>query len=380
MIPYGRQDITDEDVDAVIKTLKSDFLTQGPVIEEFEKKFAAYCGVKYAVAISSCTAGLHLACLALDLGRGGKLWTVPNTFVASANCGLYCGADVDFVDIDPDTWNISVPALEEKFKAAQASGTLPDILVPVHFSGQSCDMKAIKALSDRYGFKIVEDAAHCTGASYDGRKVGDCRYSDMAVFSLHPVKIITTGEGGVITTNSEETYKRLLRLRTHGITRNPAEMTRKPDGPWYFEQLDLGYHYRITDIQAALGLSQMARMDGYVKRRQELVARYNKKLAGLKLKLPTVSKDCVSSWHLYVVRVDASRRREIFDKLRADGIGANVHYIPVHTHPYFKELGFKEGMYPEGERYYAEAITLPLYPALTEEQQDYICDRLAAAL
>ena len=383
MIPYGRQDITQADIDAVTEVLKSDFLTQGPKIAEFEEKFAKLCGVKYAVALSSCTAALHLACLALDLKEGESAWTSPNTFVATSNGALYCGADVDFVDIDPDTWNMSVSALEEKLIAAEKNGSLPKIVLPVHFAGQSCDMEAIHKLSKRYNFKIVEDAAHCIGASYKGKPVGTCDYSDMAVFSLHPVKIITSGEGGMITTNSKETYEKLLRLRTHGITKDPALMAEKDGGAWYFEQQDLGYHYRLTDIQAALGISQMDRLDQYIARRRELVERYQSRLASLPLQLPANIPDSDSSWHIYVVMLTpevAKTRREVFDAMRGAGIGVNVHYIPVYRHPYYKELGFKAADYPETEKYYESAITLPLFPTLTNEQQDYICDTLAGIL
>lgn len=370
MIPYGRQHITQDDIDAVVETLQSDFLTQGPKIDEFERAFAAYCGVKYAVAVSSCTAGLHLAYMAAGLGPEKLLWTVPNTFVATANAALYCGADVDFVDIDPNTWNMSAEALEEKLKTAQ---TIPDIVAPVHFAGQSCDMKAISALADQYGFNVIEDAAHCAGAGYNEEKIGACTFSGAAVFSLHPVKIITSGEGGIVTTNSEEMYQKMLRLRTHGITKDAAFLNNKDVGPWYFEQLDLGYHYRMTDIQAALGLSQLARLDGYIEKRRVLVARYNDLFADADLQLPAVIGGAAPSWHLYAVLVpDAARRREIFESMRAAGIGVNVHYIPVHTHPYFQNHGFKDAHFPVSEEYYSRAITLPLYPALTQDEQDYV--------
>lgn len=378
MIPYGRQEITQDDIDAVVETLKSDFLTSGPAIEKFEKRVAEYCGVKYAVAVASCTAALHIAYLSLGLGKGKRLWTSPNTFVATANAALYCGADVDFVDIDPETFNLSVSALEAKLVEAEKNGTLPDIVTPVHFSGQSCDLKQIKSLADKYGFDVVEDGAHCIGASYDGQKVGSCTYSKACVFSFHPVKIITTGEGGLVTTNDEEVYQALLRLRTHGITRGPALLHDKDQGSWYFEQVDLGYHYRITDLQCALGTSQMDRLDDYVGRRQELAERYTQKLKHLPLQLPTVLDDCESSWHLYVVLIDgdAAKRREIYDKMRDAGIGVNVHYIPVYAHPYYQELGFDSAGCPNNEAYYRRAITLPLFPGLTEEEQDYICETL----
>ncbi len=382
MIPYGRQDITQEDIDAVVTALKSDFLTQGPVVEEFEKKVAAYCGVKYAVAAASCTAGLHIAYLALGMGPGKRVWTSPITFVSTANAALYCGAAVDFVDIDPVTVNISVSALEEKLKRAEKDGTLPDIVAPVHFSGRSCPLEDIRSLSRQYGFKIVEDAAHSIGADYHGRKTGSCEYSDMAVFSTHPVKIITTGEGGIVTTNDEGLYKKLLRLRTHGITREREQMHNKDEGAWYFEQLDLGYHYRITDIQCALGISQMGRLDEYVERRRALAERYNAKLAGLPLQLPRTGDNSGSSWHIYVVTLegDIPPRRTVFDRMREKGIGVNVHYIPVYQHPYYRQFGFREKDFPAAERYYERALTLPLYPGLTHDEQDYICDTLTRIL
>ncbi len=384
MIPYGRQDITEDDIQAVAEVLRSDFLTQGPAIAAFEESFARYCGVKYAVAVSSATAGLHIACLALGAKPGKLVWTSANTFVASANCALYCGADVDFVDIDPHTWNMSVDALRKKLAAAKAAGKLPDIVIPVHFSGQSCDLAAMRDLSREYGFKIIEDAAHCAGASYRGKKVGSCDYSDLCVFSLHPVKIITSGEGGIVTTNSKEIYDRMMRLRTHGITRDPAQMTKPSEGPWYFQQLDLGYHYRMTDIHAVLGSSQLRRIDGYVERRRDIVARYDDHLKNLPITLPTVMDDSDSSWHLYVIRVHENgarkSRNEVFDFLREKGIGVNLHYIPVYLHPYFEDLGFKPGLCPEAESYYAQAITLPLFPAMKDEDVDYVCQCVKEAV
>ncbi len=384
MIPYGRQDISEEDIEAVVSVLKSDFLTQGPGIPAFEQAFAHYCGVKYAVAVSSATAGLHIACLALGLKEGGLLWTVPNTFVASANCGRYCGADVNFVDIDPKTWNMSVSALKKKLEQAKEKGRLPDVVVPVHFSGQSCDMVSIRALSEQYGFKIVEDAAHCAGASYMGRKIGDCAYSDLCVFSLHPVKIITSGEGGIVTTNSKELYESLLRLRTHGITREDAQMTHKSDGPWYFQQLELGYHYRMTDIHAALGKSQLGRLDEYVQKRNDIAAKYKQRLQHLPLQLPHVEGSCINSYHLFVIRLRLQEiektHQQVFDEMRTAGIGVNLHYIPVHMQPYYQQFGFKTGDFPEAEQYYREAITLPLYPALRDDEVEYVCASLERIL
>ena len=384
MIPYGRQEITDEDVQRVVDVLKSDYLTQGPVIDNFEREFADYCGAKYAVAVSSCTAALHISCLSLNVGEGDILWTVPNTFVASANCGLYCNATIDFVDIDPDTWNISIPALEKKLVTASRENKLPKAIVPVHFSGRSCDMRAIKKLSEKYGFAIIEDAAHSIGASYENEKVGSCAYADLTCFSTHPVKIITTGEGGIVTTNDEKLYKKLLCLRTHGITRDPNQMTKEPDGPWYFEQIMLGYHYRMTDLQAALGLSQMGRVDKYVDTRRQLARRYHDKLRELPLQLPQNEDIDTSSWHIYVVRLQldkiAKTQKTVFDEMRSADIGVNLHYIPVHFHPYYQKLGFKKGDFPQCEQYYREALTLPLYPGLTHKEQDYICDTLRKIL
>lgn len=386
MIPYGRQDITDEDIQSVVDVLKSDFLTQGPQIEALEKKFAAYCGSKYCVAVSSCTAGLHLACLALGLKKDDVMWTVPNTFVASANCGLYCAASVDFVDIDPVTWNMSPKALKEKLEHAATNNALPKIVIPVHFSGRSCDMIEIKKLSQEYGFHVIEDAAHSIGASYNNKaeKTGSCLHSDMAVFSTHPVKIVTTGEGGLITTNNPDLYQKLLRLRTHGITKSPDLMKNEPNGPWYFEQQELGYHYRMTDIHAALGISQIDRIDRYVEARRDIARRYISYLSDLPITLPAEQGLELSSWHLFVIRLNlnvlAKTHREIFKELRSAGIGVNLHYIPVHLHPYYQGLGFKAGAFQESEQYYKEAITLPLYPSLSNNDFEYICKKMKEIL
>ncbi|MDD3326648.1 MAG: UDP-4-amino-4,6-dideoxy-N-acetyl-beta-L-altrosamine transaminase [Zoogloea sp.] len=380
-IPYGRQDITDEDVKAVCEVLRSDFLTQGPAIEKFEKTVAEYCGASHAVAMNSATSALHVACLALDLGPGDWLWTSPNTFVASANCALYCGAQVDFVDIDPDTHNMSIEVLERKLQAAESEGRLPKIVIPVHFAGEPCDLKAIKALAERYRFKIIDDASHAIGGRYGEFVIGGTPYSDITIFSFHPVKIVTTGEGGMAVTNNPELGVKLARLRTHGITRNPAEMTREPDGPWYYEQIGLGYNYRITDIQAALGVSQMGRLDAYINRRHELAARYDELLAPLPLKRPFRNPENLSGLHLYVIVLnDAGRRKQVFDTLRANGIGVNVHYIPVHLQPYYQTLGFKLGDFPAAEAYYSGAISLPMFATLTDEQQDRVVNVLSDAL
>ncbi|MEH2269294.1 MAG: UDP-4-amino-4,6-dideoxy-N-acetyl-beta-L-altrosamine transaminase [Nostoc sp.] len=383
-IPYGRQSISQEDIDAVIEVLRSDWITQGPAIERFEQAVANYCGVKYAVAVSSATAALHIACLAADLAQGDILWTSPNTFVTSANCGLYCGAKVDFVDIDPNTYNLSVDELERKLTAAEKQSCLPKVLIPVHFAGQSCEMEQIAALSQRYGFKIIEDASHAIGASYQGQHIGSCQFSDMAVFSFHPVKIITTGEGGMVLTNQDELYQRLIRLRSHGITRNPDLMQGESHGSWYYQQLELGFNYRMTDIQAALGASQVQRLDEFVERRQLIAQRYNQLLQDLPLMLPWQHPDSESSWHLYVIRLKLDKinktHRQVFEKLRSAGIGVNLHYIPVHTQPYYQKLGFQLGDFPQVEQYYEEAITIPLYYGLNEESQDKVVISLRESL
>ena len=381
MIPYGRQDITPEDIAAVEAVLHSDFLTQGPAIPGFEKALAAYCGAARGVAVCNATAALHMACLALGLGPGDCLWTSPNTFVASANCGLYCGAEVDFVDTDPATFNLSVAALEARLVAAAAEGRLPKVVIPVHFAGQSCEMRAIHALGQQYGFRIIEDASHAVGATYLGEPVGNCRYSDITIFSFHPVKIITTAEGGMAMTNDPALAERMERLRSHGITRDPAAMAWDSEGPWYYQQVELGYNYRITDLQAALGRSQLARLDDYVARRHAIAARYDAALAGLPLTTPWQHPDSRSALHLYPIRLhDAARRREVFEALRAAGIGVNVHYIPVHTQPHYRRLGFRPGDFPEAERYYAGAISLPMFPTLTPAQQDEVVAALARVL
>lgn len=382
MIPYGRQDITQADVDAVVAVLQSDFLTQGPAVPRFERMVADHVGAGHAVAMNSATSALHLACLALGLGPGDRLWTSPVTFVASANCALYCGATVDFVDIDPATYNMSVAALAEKLARAEAADTLPSIVVPVHLCGQSCDMAAIASLARRYGFRVIEDASHAIGGRYRDAYVGDCRYSDITIFSFHPVKIVTTAEGGMALTNDPALAERLALLRSHGITRDPAHMEGGSDGDWYYQQVALGYNYRMTELQAALGVSQMTRLDPYVARRHAIAERYDALLADLPVVTPVRTADAYSAFHLYVVRVagSAPARRLVFDRLRADGIGVNVHYIPVHTQPFYRALGFSTGDYPQAERYYAEAISLPMYPTLTEQQQDMVVAALQRAL
>lgn len=384
MIYYGKQSINEADIKAVVDVLQSDYLTQGPVLERFEKKVAEYCGAKYAVAVTNATSALHIACRAAGLGEGDVLWTSPITFTASANCGRYCGADVDFVDIDAATYNMSIDELEKKLQEAKDNGRLPKVVVPVHLAGQSCDMKRIHELSLEYGFTILEDASHAIGADYLGKKVGSCAYSDMAVFSFHPVKIITTGEGGMVLTNNEELYKKLCLYRSHGITRDASLMTHDTDGPWYYQQIDLGYNYRMTELQAALGVSQMDRLDEFVNRRRYLVKRYNQLLQDLPVVTPQVLEGANPSWHLYMVRVDFSKAKvdkvPFFAEMKKRGIVLNLHYIPVHTQPYYQKLGFKQGDFPKSEEYYEEVFTLPLYYDLTEEQQDDVVTALQHCL
>lgn len=381
MIYYGHQHITEKDIQAVERVLHSDWLTQGPAIEAFEKKVANYCGAKYAVAVTNATSALHIACKAADLGEGDVLWTSPITFTASANCGRYCGADVDFVDIDDKTYNMSVAELRHKLEIAVKK---PKIVIPVHLAGQSCDMEAIKALADEYGFKIIEDASHATGADYKNTKVGSCCYSDMTVFSFHPVKIVTTGEGGIVLTNNKELYEKLKLYRSHGITRDSDLMTQEADGPWYYQQIELGFNYRMTDMQAALGCSQMDSLDEFVARRRYLVKRYNEKLKNLPLRTPYQDEATNPSWHIYIIRVDFTKvklsKKEIFARMRDRGIVLNLHYIPVHTQPYYQKLGFQKGDFPVSEKYYEEAITLPLYYDLTDEQQDEVIEALKEVL
>ena len=381
MIYYGHQHITEKDIQAVERVLHSDWLTQGLAIEAFEKKVANYCGAKYAVAVTNATSALHIACKAAGLGEGDVLWTSPITFTASANCGRYCGADVDFVDIDDKTYNMSVAEIRHKLEIAVKK---PKIVIPVHLAGQSCDMESIKALADEYGFKIIEDASHATGADYKNTKVGSCCYSDMTVFSFHPVKIVTTGEGGVVLTNNKELYEKLKLYRSHGITRDSDLMTQEADGPWYYQQIELGFNYRMTDMQAALGCSQMDSLDEFVARRRYLVKRYNEKLKGLPLRTPYQDEATNPSWHIYIIRVDFTKvklsKKEIFARMRDRGIVLNLHYIPVHTQPYYQKLGFQKGDFPVSEKYYEEAITLPLYYDLTDEQQDEVIEALKEVL
>lgn len=382
-IPYGRQDISDEDIQAVINVLKSDWLTQGPMIEQFEQKVADYCDAQYAVAVNSATSALHIACMAAGLGQDDVLWTSPNTFVASANCGRYCGAKVDFVDIDERTYNMSADELEKKLAVASKTGNIPKVVIPVHFSGQSCEMDRIWALAGQYGFTVIEDASHAIGGTYKGMPVGACRFSDMTVFSFHPVKIITTAEGGIVVTNNKDLYERLQLYRSHGITRKQELMTEQPHGPWYYQMLELGFNYRMTDLQAALGASQITRLDKFVRVRHQIADRYNEELKDLPLILPWQHPDTYSSYHLYVIRLlekGTEKHRQVFEKLRVAGIGVNLHYIPVHLQPYYQDLGFKQGDFPNAERYYESAISIPMYSALKEEDQSYVISLLREVL
>ena len=380
MIPYGRQNISEADIQEVVAVLRSDWLTQGPAVPTFENAVADYCGARHAVAANSATSALHLACIALDVGPGDRVWTSPVTFVASANCARYCGADIDFVDIDPRTYNMSTPALADKLAKAAKAGTLPKVVIPVHLAGQSCDMATIHALGRQYGFRIVEDASHAIGGRYRGQPVGNCRYSDIAVFSFHPVKVITTAEGGMAMTNDDALAKRMQLLRTHGITRDAAEMTHASDGAWYYQQIDLGFNYRMTDMQAALGLSQLSRLDEFHARRHALARRYDELLANA-VTVPWQHPDTVSGLHLYVIRVKQTGRthRQVFDALRAGGIGVNLHYIPVYRQPYYERMGFSPTEFPEAERYYDEAISLPMFPGLTDTLQDKVVSALREA-
>jgi len=382
MIPYGRQHIIDDDVEAVVRTLRSDFLTQGPAVPAFERAVAEYTGAAHAVAVNSATSALHIACMALGLGPGDTLWTSPNTFLASANCARYCGASVDFVDVDPASYNLCAAALAAKLEQAQKAGKLPKVVVAVHFAGESCDMREIRALSRKYGFAVIEDASHAIGAQYAGRPVGCGEFSDITVFSFHPVKIVTTAEGGMALTNDAALATAMQLHRSHGMTRDPALMKGESEGPWYYQQVDLGYNYRLTDLQAVLGVSQMQRLQTYVARRQAIAQRYDALLAGLPLTRPRRAADRLSALHLYpIVLHEAGRRRAVFEALRAAGIGVNVHYIPVHLQPYYRELnGSGPGDFPQAEAYYAGAISLPIYYTLTDEEQDQVVAALRSAL
>lgn len=380
MIPYGRQDISEDDIEAVVNILKSDFLTQGPTVPAFEKAVAEYCDVKYTFAVNSATSALHIACLALGVGKGDLVWTSPITFVASANCALYCGADVDFVDIDAATYNMSVEVLEAKLIIAEQLGRLPKVVIPVHLAGQSCEMDKINALSKKYGFRIIEDASHAIGGKYKGKSIGSCQYSDITVFSFHPVKIITTGEGGMCLTNDSQLAISLNRYRSHGIVRHPNEMTHVPDGPWYYQQISLGFNYRMTDIQAALGLSQMKRLDDFVQSRHIIAKRYYELLQLDWLELPFQHPDCYSGLHLFIIRVKKNDKlitqSQLFEKLRNAGILVNLHYIPVYSHPYYENIGYDTNEFPQAALYYSEAISIPMFATLTESEQIFVIDTI----
>lgn len=384
MIPYGRQDISEADIQAVVEVLRSDYLTQGPVVPAFEKSLAHYCSAQHAVAVNSATSALHIACLALGVGPNDVVWTTPATFVASANCALYCGAKVDFVDIDPRTYNMSVDRLAEKLALAEHSRKLPKVVIPVHLCGHPCDMTAIHALAQQYGFKVIEDASHAIGGKYRGEPIGNCRYSDITIFSFHPVKIITTGEGGMAMTNDAELAKRMRLLRSHGISSATEDMHPRSDLEiWNYQQIDLGFNYRMTEIQAALGLSQMARLNEFVAKRNELASRYDQLLTDLPVTIRSRPLDGYSSYHLYPIRLKLEQvpktHREVYEALRKSGILVNLHYIPVYLQPYYEQMGFKRGYCPEAERYYSEVISIPLYPGLTEAQQDRVIEAIRKA-
>ena len=384
MIPYGRQDINQADIDSVINVLHSDFLTQGPQVPLFEKVVSNYCGAAFGIAVNSATSALHIACLALGLGKGDWLWTSPNSFVASANCGLYCGAKVDFVDIDPRTYNLSTEELERKLIQARQDNKLPKIVIPVHFAGQSCDMKKIHSLSQEYDFKIIEDASHAIGGKYLDKPIGGCQYSDITVFSFHPVKIITTAEGGLATTNDKEISERMQLFRSHGVTRDPELMIKKAEGDWYYQQVELGFNYRMTEVQAALGVSQMKRLDEFVALRHQRQKRYDELLKNLPVVAPYQDMDSYSALHLYPIQIQTDKvkntRKEIFEALWKNDIGVNVHYIPVHTQPYYENMGFRKGDFPNAENYYESTISIPMFQGLTIEMQDKVVNVLKKVL
>lgn len=384
LIPYGRQDINEADIQAVIDVLHSDFLTQGPAVPAFEETLSKYCGAKHAVAVNSATSALHLACLALDVGKGDVVWTSSITFVASANCALYCGATIDFVDINPLTYNLDIEKLKYKLEEARQKNCLPKVVIPVHLCGQSCEMEEINKLGKEFGFRIIEDASHAVGGKYKNKPIGNCRYSDITIFSFHPVKIVTTGEGGMLLTNDKELLQKIILLRSHGITRDPNLMTHPPDGSWYYQQITLGFNYRMTDIQAALGISQMKRLDHFINQRQKLAKAYDNLLEHLPIILPCQHPDSYSAYHLYVIRLKLDEikpsHRKVFSDLRKQGIGVNLHYIPVHTQPYYQSLGLKFQNLSQTEQYYKDAISLPLFPTLKESSQKHIVETLENVL
>jgi UDP-4-amino-4,6-dideoxy-N-acetyl-beta-L-altrosamine transaminase len=384
VITYGKQDINQADIDSVVSVLQSDFLTQGPQVPLFEKTVSDYCGAEFGVAVNSATSALHIACLALGLGKGDWLWTSPNSFVASANCGLYCGAKVDFVDINLLTYNLSSEELEKKLIQAKKDNKLPKIVIPVHFAGQSCDMKKIHSLSQEYGFNIIEDASHAIGGKYLDQPIGGCQYSDITVFSFHPVKIITTAEGGLATTNDKELLVRMQLFRSHGVTRDPDLITKETEEGWYYQQIDLGFNYRMTELQAALGVSQMQRLDEFVSKRHILQERYDLLLSGLSVIKPYQDHDCYSALHLYPIQIDLNSvdksRQQIFSEIRENNVGVNVHYIPIHTQPYYQQLGFKDGEFPNSESYYKAALSIPLYSGMVFQDQDKVIRAVTKAL
>lgn len=381
MIPYGKQDLNQADIDAVVEVLQSDWLTQGPKVPAFEQAVCDYTGAKYAVAVNSATSALHLACLALGVGPGDLVWTSPITFVASANCALYCGADIDFVDVDAATGNMCPKALQQKLIDAYANGKLPKVVIPVHLCGHSCDMEAIAALAKEYGFKLIEDASHAIGGSFHGHKIGSGYYSDITIFSFHPVKIITSAEGGMALTNSEALAQNMAALRSHGVTRDASQLHRPDEGGWYYEQHQLGFNYRMTELQAALGLSQMTRLDEFVSHRNRISEHYDSALAPLPLSIVRPLDNSISGRHLYVIRLQQpEKRRALFDELRQQGIQVHVHYFPVHLQPFYMGLGFKEGDFPNAEHFYKAILTLPLFPTLSDVERDYICSQIARVI
>lgn len=383
MIPYGKQSISQADIDAVVDVLKSDWLTQGPKVPEFEQAIANYCDASFACATNSATSALHIACLALNVGEGDIVWTSPISFVASANCALYCGAKVDFVDIDLATGNMSMSALKKKLQEAEKTNSTPKAIIPVHLAGQSCDMQTIAELANKYSFKVIEDASHAIGARYKNKPVGSCIYSDITIFSFHPVKIITSAEGGMAVTNNENIANRLKRLRSHGITNNPEEMTEPSHGPWYYQQIELGFNYRMTDLQAALGLSQLKQLNQFVSNRNKIAEFYNSALSNLPVKHLTQSQYSYSSYHLYIVRLldsTSKKHKSVFCKLREQGITCHLHYIPIHLQPFYQKMGFRKGDYPNAEAYYQQAITIPLFANMTSTEQNHVITILSNTL